>query len=163
MTASILNQLVVNRSSKENSPKVRVDTSNVGGKVLNEAASRAIVQAKVDKKQEAQQKQIDRAEKAAQASKVKLIKLNETIQKNNLKLKNLKSGVGNKILTVGPPSERTKNNNYEEMDDYCLTCRQCSSKFVIGTSEGWLPCENCINWYCSLCVGVLQDEKCNYC
>jgi len=104
--------LVVNRSSKENSPKVRVDTPNVGGKVLNEAASRAIVQAKVDKKQEAQQKQIDRAEKAAQASKVKLIKLNETIQKNNLKLKNLKSGVGNKILTVGPPSERTKNNNY---------------------------------------------------
>ena len=78
-----------------------------------------------------------------------------------MKLKNLKSGVGNKILTVGPPSERTKNNNYEEMDEFCLTCRQCSSKFVIGTSEGWLPCENCINWYCSLCVGVLQDEKCN--
>ena len=47
--------MVVNRSSKENSPKVRVDTPNVGGKILNEAASRAIVQAKVDKKQEAQQ------------------------------------------------------------------------------------------------------------
>ena len=129
MTASILKQLVINKYSKENSPKVRLDTPTLGGKVLNEATSRAIVQAKVDKKQEAQQKQIDRAEKAAEASIVKLIKLNETILKTNLKLQNLKSGVGSKNIN-------TKNNNYEEMNDYCFNCRQCSSKFAIGTSKG---------------------------
>ena len=49
LTASILKQLVINKYSKENSPKVRLDTPTLGGKVLNEATSRAIVQAKVDK------------------------------------------------------------------------------------------------------------------
>jgi hypothetical protein len=50
LTSSILNQVKINNARKENVNKHRVDGPGVGGKVLNEASSRSIVQAKIDKK-----------------------------------------------------------------------------------------------------------------
>jgi hypothetical protein len=55
LTSSILNQVKINNARKENVNKHRVDvflefSPGVGGKVLNEASSRSIVQAKLEKK-----------------------------------------------------------------------------------------------------------------
>jgi hypothetical protein len=63
LTSSILNQLKINNARRENVNKNRVDSPGVGGKFLNEASSRAIVQAKLDKKDQQRKDQIERAEK----------------------------------------------------------------------------------------------------
>jgi hypothetical protein len=62
LSDSILSQLQVN-NSKKTVRKQRIDTNEIGGRVLNEASSRAIVQAKENKKSEKIEKQIANLEK----------------------------------------------------------------------------------------------------
>ncbi len=83
LTSSILNQFKINNARKENVNKHRVDSLEVGGKVLNEASSRAIVQAKLDKKDQQRKYQIERAEKATKSAKEKIKKMNEATEKKN--------------------------------------------------------------------------------
>jgi hypothetical protein len=74
LTPTILNQLKINNARKENLNKHRVDSPGVGGKVLNEASSRAILQAKLDKKDQQRKDQIERAEKATKSAEEKIKK-----------------------------------------------------------------------------------------
>jgi hypothetical protein len=67
LSDSILSQLQVN-NSKKTVRKQRIDTNEIGVKVLNEASSRAIVQAKENKKSVKIEKQIANLEKKAFAS-----------------------------------------------------------------------------------------------
>jgi hypothetical protein len=163
LTSSILNQLKINNARKENVNKHRVDSPGVGGKVLNEASSRAIVQAKLDKKDQQRKDQIERAEKATKSAEEKIKKMNEAIEKNKLKVQNLKTGVVTKSNKKRISKNDKKNSGDVEIESNVKSCRECSSKFDIKTSRGWLACENCINWFCSNCLEEIEDDKCTYC
>ena len=71
LSDSILSQLQVNYSKKA-VRKQRVDTNEIGGKVLNEASSREIDLAKENKKSDKIEKQIANLKKKALASDEKL-------------------------------------------------------------------------------------------
>ncbi len=75
--------------------------------------------------------------------------MNEAIEKNKLKVQNLKADVVTKSNNKRI-SKNDKNNSIDvEIESNVISCRECSSKFDIKTSKGWLACENCINWFCS--------------
>jgi hypothetical protein len=90
LSESILSQLQINHAKKNDNKKTRIDTNGIGGKVLNEASTKAIIQAKEDKKSEKLQKQIENLEKKTIASDNKAKMLLKTAEKNKLKILNLK-------------------------------------------------------------------------
>jgi hypothetical protein len=76
----------------------------------------------------------ERKRKLGISAEEKIKKMNEAIEKNKLKLQNLKTGVvtkSNKKRT----SKNDKNNSGDvEIESNVLSCRQCSSKFDKKTS-----------------------------
>ncbi len=67
--------------------KHRIDSPGVGGTVLNEVSSRAIVQAKLDKKDQQRKDQIERAEKATKSAEEKIKKIIKLLRQINSKYK----------------------------------------------------------------------------
>ncbi len=47
-----MSQLQINHAKKNDNKKARIDTNGIGGKLLNEASAKAIIQAREDKKSE---------------------------------------------------------------------------------------------------------------
>ena len=75
----------------------------------------------------------------------------------------MKAGVVTKSNKKRISKNDKKNSGDVEIESNVKSCRECSSKFDIKTSRGWLACENCINWFCSNCLEEIEDDKCTYC
>ena len=82
LETSILSQLRFNNTQKYGK-RHRVDTKGIGGKVLNEESSIAIVKAKEDKKSLKIQTQIDNLEKRRISDEEKAKKMLEKVKKIN--------------------------------------------------------------------------------
>ena len=154
LSDSILSQLQVN-NSKKTVRKQRIDTNEIGGKVLNEASTRAIVQAKENKKSEKIEKQIANLEKKAFASDEKAKKLLESVEKNRIKALDLKKKNDN----TKPKASMNQNN-----ENKVISCRGCNIKLNENNHKNWLACENCDNWFCFGCKeNINEEDTCVYC
>ena len=158
LSESILFQLQINHAKKNDNKKTRIDTNGIGGKVLNEASAKAIIQAKEDKKSEKLQKQIENLEKKTIASDKKAKMLLETAEKNKLKILNLKKISNQKVII------KQKVTNNENKENKVIFCRDCGVKLDEVINKNWLACENCDNWFCFDCnENIKSDDTCIYC
>lgn len=155
LETSILSQLQFNNNQK-GAKKHRVDTKGIGGKVLNEESSIAIVKAKEEKKSSKIQTQIDNLEKKRIAVEEKAKKMMEKSEQSRLKIQNLKNSFQQK------PQILAKENKENLIK--VISCQKCKKK-LNEASNSWRACENCDNWFCSLCItgNMGPDDTCIFC